>query len=101
MDIVREGNDNPLQYSCLENPRDVGAWWAAIYGITQGWTRLKRLSSSKVSLETSVLVKSLRLCLSWIAGVQVPSLVGEQRFHRPETQNREQKHYFNKFNNDF
>ena len=33
--------------------------------------------------------------------VQVPSLVGEQRFHRPETQNREQKHYFNKFNNDF
>ena len=36
----------PLQYSCLENPRDRGAWWAAIYGVTQSWTRLKRLSSS-------------------------------------------------------
>ena len=36
-----EGNGNPLQYSCLENPRDRGAWWAAIYGIAQSWTRLK------------------------------------------------------------
>ena len=36
----------PLQYSCLENPRDGGAWWAAVYGVTQSWTRLKRLSSS-------------------------------------------------------
>ena len=41
-----EGNGNPLQCSCLENPRDGGAWWAAIYGVTQSWTRLKRLSSS-------------------------------------------------------
>ena len=41
-----EGNGNPLQYSCLENPRDRGAWWAAIYGVAQSWTRLKRLSSS-------------------------------------------------------
>ena len=37
---------NPLLCSCLENPRDGGAWWAAIYGVTQSWTRLKRLSSS-------------------------------------------------------
>ena len=37
---------NPLQYSCLENPRDEGAWWAAIYGVAQSWTWLKRLSSS-------------------------------------------------------
>ena len=37
---------NPLQCSCLENPRDGGAWWATIYGVTQSWTRLKRLSSS-------------------------------------------------------
>ena len=36
----------PLQYSCLENPRDGGAWWAAVYGIAQSWTWLKRLSSS-------------------------------------------------------
>ena len=41
-----EGNGNPLQYSCLENPRDGGAWWAAIYGVAQSRTRLKRLSSS-------------------------------------------------------
>ena len=40
------GNGNPLQYSCLENPWDGGAWWAAIYGVTQSQTRLKRLSSS-------------------------------------------------------
>ena len=41
-----EGNGNPLQYSCLENPRDGGAWWAAVNGVAQSWTRLKRLSSS-------------------------------------------------------
>ena len=41
-----EGNGNPLQCSCLENPRDGGAWWAAVYGVTQSHTRLKQLSSS-------------------------------------------------------
>ena len=40
------GHGNPLQYSCLENPRDREAWWAAIYGVAQSQTRLKRLSSS-------------------------------------------------------
>ena len=35
-----EGNGNPLQCSCLENPRDSGAWWAAVYGVAQSWTRL-------------------------------------------------------------
>ena len=45
-DIGREGNGNPLQYSCLENLRDRGAWWAAIYGLAQSWIRLKQLSSS-------------------------------------------------------
>ena len=40
-----EGNGNPLQCSCLENPRDGGAWWAAVYGVTQSRTRLKPLSS--------------------------------------------------------
>ena len=39
----------PLQYSCLENPMDGGAWWAAVYGVTQSWTRLKWLSSSSSS----------------------------------------------------
>ena len=43
---IGEGNGNPLQYSCLENPRDGGAWWAAVYGVAESWTRLKWLSSS-------------------------------------------------------
>src|SRR5574337_772070 len=43
---IGEGNGTPLQYSCLENPRDGGAWWASIYGVAQSQTRLKRLSSS-------------------------------------------------------
>ena len=46
---IGEGNGNPLQYSCLENPRDRGAWWAAIYGVAQSRTRLKQLSSSSSS----------------------------------------------------
>ena len=47
-----EGNGNPLQCFCLENPRDGGAWWAAVYGVSQSWTRLKRLSSSSFSLRS-------------------------------------------------
>ena len=46
LSFIGEGNGNPLQRSCLENPRNGGAWWAAIYGVAQSWTRLKRLSSS-------------------------------------------------------
>ena len=48
-----EGNGNPLQCSCRENPRDGGAWWAAVYGVTQSWTRLKRLSSSDYSYKVT------------------------------------------------
>ena len=44
-----EGNGNPLQCSCLENPRDGGAWWAAVYGVAQSRTRLGQLSSSSSS----------------------------------------------------
>ena len=43
---IGEGNGNPLQCSCLENPRDRGAWWVAVYGVSQSQTRLKWLSSS-------------------------------------------------------
>ena len=43
---IGEGNGNPLQCSCLENPRDGGTWWAAVYEVAQSRTRLKRLSSS-------------------------------------------------------
>ena len=50
LSCIGEGNGNPLQCSCLENPRDGGAWWAAISGVAQSRTRLKRLSSSSSSV---------------------------------------------------
>ena len=53
---IGEGNGHPLQCSCLKNPRDRGAWWAAICGVAQSWTRLKHLSSSSSSM--------LHTCLS-------------------------------------
>ena len=55
LSCIGEGNGNPLQCSCLENPRDGGARWAAIYGVTQSRTRLKRLSSSSSSIVQNVL----------------------------------------------
>ena len=48
LSYIGEGNGNPLQCSCVENPRDGGAWWAAVYGVAQSWTQLKRLSSSSI-----------------------------------------------------
>ena len=48
LSCIGDGNGNPLQCSCLENPRDTGAWWAAIYGVAQSWTQLKQLSSSSI-----------------------------------------------------
>ena len=50
LSCIGEGNGNPLQYSRLENPRDRGAWWAAVYGVAQSRTRLKQLSSSNSSV---------------------------------------------------
>ena len=49
LSCIGEGNGNPLQCSCLENHRDGGAWWAAVYGVAQSRTLLKRLSSSSSS----------------------------------------------------
>ena len=49
---IGEGNGNPLQCSCLENPRVGGAWWAGIYGVVQSQTRLKQFSSSSSHLQT-------------------------------------------------
>ena len=50
LSCVGEGNGNPFQCSCLENPRDGGAWWAAVYGVAQSRTRLTRLSNSSSSM---------------------------------------------------
>ena len=71
LSCIGEANGNPLQCSCLENPRDGGAWWAAVYGNTQSRTRLKRLSSSsrhhwklaRNSVETSLPTLSPALSL--------------------------------------
>ena len=54
LSCIGEGSGNPLQFSCLENPRDGGAWFATVYGVAQSWTRLKWLSSSSVLLNVSV-----------------------------------------------
>ena len=68
LSCIGEGNGNPLQYSCLENPRDVGAWWAAIYWVAQSQTRLKWLSSRRrcVLDKTSREKLSKKMALTWM-----------------------------------
>ena len=61
LSFIGGGNGSPLQYSCLENPRDGGAWWAAVYGVTQSRTQLKRLSSSTSSYY--VLLSFIGICI--------------------------------------
>ena len=60
LSCIGEGNGNPLQCSCLENPRDGGAKWVAVYWVAQSWTRLKRLSSSN----SKVVLPDVYLCLA-------------------------------------
>ena len=72
LSCIGEGNGNPLQCSCLENPRDGGAWWAAVYGVAQSRTRLKWLSSSSSWLQLfeksdlgSFLIRLIHMKLLW------------------------------------
>ena len=60
LSCIGEGNGNPLQCSCLENPRDSGDWWAAVYGVAQSRTWLKQLSSSSRCLKKVFLNESLQ-----------------------------------------
>ena len=60
LSCIGEGNGNPLQCSCLENPRDGGAWWAAVCGVAQSPTRLKRLSSSSSSTIKDTMYSAIR-----------------------------------------
>ena len=80
LSCIGEGNDNPLQCSCLENPRDRGAWWAAIYGVSQSWTRLKRLSSSSSRTRTAGMLSRFRrvrlFATLWMIARQAPLSVG-------------------------
>ena len=68
---IGEGNGNPLQCYCLENPRDRGAWWAAIYGVAQSRTLLKQLSSSGSSIK---LRNSAFYVWKWSCSVESDSL---------------------------
>ena len=64
LSCIGEGNGNPLQCSCLENPKDRGAWWAVLYGVTQSRTRLKRLSSSSSRFQRDPWEDALS-CVDW------------------------------------
>ena len=72
LSCIGGGNGNPLQCSCLENPRDGGAWLAAVYGVAQSQTQLKRLNSSSSRLVITFLPRSKRFLISWL---QSPSAV--------------------------
>ena len=74
---IGEGNGNPL-LSCLENPRDGGAWWAAIYGVAQSRTRLNRLSSSSSSMHKNRLSLVFRRLL--VAIVRIKFSRSERKF---------------------
>ena len=71
LSCIGEGNGNPLQCFCRENPRDGGAWWAVVYGVAQSWTWLKQLSSSSSYVKTrfsflnKILCQSLRWSSKW------------------------------------
>jgi len=62
---IGEGNGSPFRCSCLENPRDRGAWWAAIYGVAWSRTRLKRLSSSS-SMDVCMYIKPIVFCTGYL-----------------------------------
>ena len=85
LSCIREGDGNPLQCSCLENPRDGEAWWAAICGVAQSQTQLKRLSSSSPisSIPTSIKVNS----------VQLPELACQARHVRKRDHHRNRGHH--------
>ena len=72
--FIGEGNGNPLQCSYLENPRDEGAFWAAIYGVAQSRTQLRRLSSSSSSSSSS------NMCLYLIMTICITSKVSVMIF---------------------
>ena len=73
LSCIGEGNGNPLQCSCLENTRDWGAWWAAVSGVTQSRTRLKRLSSSSSSSSAKIPVLEGQRLASQAAQTLAPS----------------------------
>ena len=81
--IDREGNGNPLQYSCLENPMDGGAWWAAVHGVARSWTQLSNFTSTFHfhALEEEMATHSS--VLAWrIPGTGEPGVLPSMGSHR-------------------
>ena len=72
LSCIGEGNDNPLQCSCLENPRDRGAWWEAVYGVAQSQTRLKWLNSN-----SSIICSILYILLMSAGSVVISSYLSD------------------------
>ena len=79
-----EGNGTPLQYSCLENPMDGGAWWAAVHGVSKSWTRLSDFTFTfhfHASLEKEMATHSS--VLAWrIPGMEEPGGLPSMGLHR-------------------
>jgi len=69
LSCIGEGNGNPLQCYCLENPRDGGAWWAAVSGVAQSRTRLKRLSSSSNALKIYPILRMAGFPSLWLNNI--------------------------------
>ena len=91
LSCIGEGNGNPLQCSYLENPRDGGAWWAAVYGVAQSRTRLKRLSSSSSSIKCILWFKnsaSAFVVFSWEAHNTLRNLHAYGIVRRKKKKNR-------------
>ena len=82
LSCIGEGNGNPLQCSCLENPRNGGPWWAAIYGVAQSWTRLKWLSSSSSSMKQKQIHRHREQACSCQEGGMGKRRIGSLRFSR-------------------
>ena len=76
LSCIGDGNGNPLQCSCLENPRDGGAWWVALYGVAQSRTRLKRLSSSNFEVKWKLLNCVWLFVIPWTVACQAPLSMG-------------------------
>ena len=98
-----EGNGNPLQCSCLENPRDGWAWWAAVYGAAQSRTRLKRLSSGNSSAILSIVLSRCQLPTFFIFGdfffgslffFFLRNIIGEAKFSKLNKGKKKQKTVF-------
>ena len=62
LSCIGEENGNPLQCSCLENPRDGGAWWAAVYGVTQSWTLLSNLAAAAAAATVIIRAQGNNKC---------------------------------------